>query len=118
MTYADLADFYKIDLAELDWPKRGTSGDARFRLSGLRHFLIAYYEHQQLIMFGRFPEEWELIWRANAFAHREALEQWHRRLPRRLSATDRARVAEILSRTPLNTPRANQARRWAAKRSP
>jgi len=81
----------------------------RLTRSGLRKVLKHVYEVQAATEHA----DWELLWRANLFAGHEALKVWHRRIPKRLYAIDKAKVAWYLQRsgTPLVGPAA-KAWRW------
>lgn len=82
---------------------------------GLRRFLMLVaaikYSHN------RGQPRWQQVYEQNTFAYHRALEQYHVRLSKRWSLTDRARVRYWMGREKvLSDPQHAAAARWATER--
>jgi hypothetical protein len=101
-------------------PGHGTVhwSDRRFTRMGLRRFLMLVagirYHHN------RGQPEWRVIYEQNVYAFHKALESYHRRLPKRWSSTDRARVRYLMGRdgNSLSDPANATIVRWTMEREP
>jgi hypothetical protein len=98
-------------------PSRGTVhwAERHVTRNGLRHFLmlVAAIKHKHQ----RGQPKWLIVYEQNVYAYHRALTQYHVRLGRKLSLTDRAKVRLWMGKAGvLSSDEYRNVARWAMER--
>lgn len=127
MTYKEIADQEAVTLCHAcsEWnhkrgsanPSRGVVHWAPRRVSriGLRRFLMLVAAIKR--SHNRGQPRWLQVYEQNTYAYRQALDEYHVRLNRRLSMTDRANVRYWMGKEGVLSDAENRnIARWAMER--